>query len=170
MFAAHSFFMRDRLVSFHKVPFRIVWNARQAFLRCRYDTFNVKELEELSQKKQAVIELVYRIQPSVIPDIIDRLDDIASDKMTGVTLLKTGTVYRLILAVVDQETAQRVEMRLKEFLPSQVRRLKKETLMENLKHFDLIMPGDAFNMWRESGWENAIRMEDVADWLEEKKR
>lgn len=122
----------------------------------------------MSEKTQRPIELVYRIQPRIMDQIIDRLDDISPAKLTGTTLLKTGSVYRLILAMADQKTADQVKMRMREFFPIQVRLLPGETLIENLRRgFERIIPGDAFTVWREQGWEGALDIGEALDWIEQ---
>jgi len=125
----------------------------------------------LTERTSELVELAYVVAPKLINLIGDRLEDIPGDLLTGTTLVLRGDTHRLFLACASQEVAERVRMRLREFFETQAREVPGETLEDTLeKGFDRIIPGDAFPVWRDKGWDGGMTPDEAIRWAVERRQ
>lgn len=103
------------------------------------------------------IELAYIVSPKWIDLIAHRLEDMPSGDLTGVTLLLQGETHWLFLACSSRTVAERVRMRMREFYEDQAKEVPGKSLEKALSEgFDRIIPGNAFPVWLEHGWEGGM--------------
>lgn len=108
------------------------------------------------------IDLAYVVSPGSIDLIAQRLEDLPAGELTGVTLLLQGETHWLFLTCSGQKTAQHVRMRMREFYDDQAKEAPNKRLEEVLAEgFDRIIPGNAFPVWRECGWEGGMTAEEA---------
>ncbi|HLT57540.1 MAG: hypothetical protein LOD91_03125 [Limnochordales bacterium] len=125
----------------------------------------------MAERTKSSVELAYIVAPRQINLIGHRLEDLPRDALTGTTLLLRGETHQLFLACANEQVAGQVRMRLREFFDTQVRELPGATLEDTLMSgFDRIIPGDAFPVWRERGWEGGMTFAEALRWAEGRHR
>lgn len=116
----------------------------------------------MASRQRRYTELAYQVSPRFIEHIAARLEDISPQELTGITLLLQGETHWLFLSCSSKRVADQVRMRMREFFDVHAREIPGKTLEDVLAEgFDRIIPGDAFPVWRESGWEGGLTPQEA---------
>src|SRR5690606_26472123 len=116
----------------------------------------------LASRQRKHTDLAYQVSPEFIEHIAARLEDISPQELTGITLLLQDKTHWLFLSCSSNRVADQVRMRMREFFDVHAMEIPGKTLEDVLAEgFDRIIPGNAFPVWRESGWEGGLTQQEA---------